>query len=90
MKTNLWDILSVLVITCTLVVLMVVLIIFVNPRSSINPFPPPTSVPTIDIPTSTPTLVRLPPTWTPTPSSIPTQRPTNTPMPVATQLIINP
>jgi len=84
MKTSVWDILSVLVLISTAVVIVVVFSIFGNPTSSINPFPPPTMIPTISIPTSTPTPVMLPPTWTPAPIITATPRPSSTPLPTPT------
>jgi len=51
-------------------------LVFVNPDSSLNPFPParPTEVAVVEVPTPT-----LPPTWTPTVTATPTLRPTATP-----------
>jgi hypothetical protein len=46
MKVSIWDVLSVLFITATVIVIVVVGIIFLNPDSSINPFPVPTIPPT--------------------------------------------
>ena len=83
-KIKIWDVFSILVLIGTLIVIFVVFSIFSNPSSSLNPFPPATLIPTIDIPTSTPTLVELPPTWTPTPYVEPTKRPTSTPYPTVT------
>ena len=89
MKMSIWDILSVLVLISAVIVIAVIGSIFTNPTSSINPFPPPTMVPTIDIPTSTPTFVRLPATWTPVPPvSTSTPRPTGTLPPTATLVSI--
>lgn len=88
MKMSVWDILSVLVLIGAVIVAAVVGTIFMNPYSSVNPFPPPTLVPTIDIPTSTPTPVRLPATWTPVPVLTETPRPTGTPFPTATLVSI--
>jgi len=86
MKLNIkiWDILSILVLIGTVVVVIVVLSIFSNPTSSLNPFPPATLIPTIDIPTPTPTSVRLPATWTPTVWFTPTPHSTSTPYPTST------
>jgi hypothetical protein len=84
MKTNIWDILSITVLIAAVVVAIIVLTIFVNPDSSVNPFPPPTAVPTIFIPSPTATDFQLPPTWTPAPYVQPTIRPTSTPFPTQT------
>ena len=87
----LWNILTVLVLLVTLIVGMVFLVIFLKPGVSFNIFPPPTEVvvPTVSVPTATPTsLIVLPPTWTPEatlePSATPTLRPTATPFPTDT------
>ncbi|MEA5077979.1 MAG: hypothetical protein VB013_05365 [Anaerolineaceae bacterium] len=88
MKLNVWDILSIIVLLAALIVFGVVLAIFANPTSSINPFPPATLPPTIDIPTSTATSVMLPPTWTPTVYFTPTPRPTSTMFPTETPLVL--
>jgi hypothetical protein len=91
----LWNILTVLVLIGALIVGMVVLVIFLKPQVSFNPFPPPTEVviPTISVPTPTPTSrIVLPPTWTPEatlePSATPTLRPTVTPFPSDTPAVL--
>lgn len=79
--TMVLNILTILVLLTTLCVGGIFLMIFLNPQSSLNPFPPPT-IPAL-IPTATviPTSgVKLPPTWTPTPPP----PPTNTPEPTYT------
>jgi len=88
MKISIWDILSVLVLIGAVIVIAIVASIFANPISSLNPFPPATLPPTIMIPTSTPTQVRLPSTWTPAPVISATPRPTSTPFPTATSFRI--
>jgi hypothetical protein len=88
-KLNAWDILSILVILGTVIMVIVMFSIFSDPTSSINPFPPATLPPTIYIPTSTLTPVRLPPTWTPTPWISPTMRPSSTPIPTNTPVVID-
>jgi hypothetical protein len=75
-----WNILTILVLITALCVGGIFLVIFLNPQSSLNPFPPP-AMPVL-IPTSTaiPTSgVQLPPTWTPTPPLPPTVTPTPEP-----------
>lgn len=75
-----WNILSVLVLITTLCVGGAFLMIFLNPQSNLNPFPPPTLPVLVPTSTPTPTLrALLPPTWTPTPPP-----PTNTPEPTYT------
>ncbi|HQM55311.1 MAG TPA: hypothetical protein PLX29_07485, partial [Anaerolineaceae bacterium] len=67
MKISIWDILTVVLLLTALVLLVVVMVIFIHPDSRINPFPFPSLPATIVIPTLTPTLLQMPPTWTPTP-----------------------
>ena len=88
MKLKVWDILSILVLISAVIVIAVVLAIFANPDSSLNPFPPPTLPPTISIPSATATLVQLPPTWTPTVAISLTPRPSSTPFPTSTPLVL--
>ncbi len=58
-------------------------VIFQNPYSFLNPFPPPTLATPLALPTASPTsIMALPPTWTATASLVPTH--TNTPRPSAT------
>ncbi|MCX6055837.1 MAG: hypothetical protein NTZ74_13180 [Chloroflexi bacterium] len=90
MKITFWDILTIAILITTAVVIVVVVGIFTNPDSQINPFPNPTLPPTIMVPTSTATLVSLPPTWTPTPRIDATPRPTSTMIPTATDFVIPP
>lgn len=89
MKLNIkiWDVLAILVLIATVVVVIVVMTIFNDPTSSLNPFPPATLIPTIDIPTPTPTSVRLPATWTPTVWITPTPHSTSTPFPTITPVV---
>lgn len=87
MKLSIWDILAITALAATLVIGIVVLAIFINPDSSINPFPVPTLPPTMAVPTSTATLVQLPPTWTPTPLPEITLKPTSTPIPTETPFV---
>ena len=78
-----WNILTILILLSTICVAAVFAVIFVNPYSGINPFPPPTLPAALTFPTATPTLsLVLPPTWTPKPTSEPTA--TSTPRPSAT------
>jgi hypothetical protein len=83
-RLSIWDILTIVTLVATLVVAIVVLSIFSNPDSSLNPYPWPTTIPTIFIPSPTATLRSLPPTWTPEPLVAPTTRPTSTPIPTWT------
>jgi len=75
MKVSFWDVLSILFLTATVILIAVVGILFLNPNSSLNPFPYPTMPPTINVPTLTQTPYTLPPTWTPTPQITATPNP---------------
>ena len=90
MKIKLWDVLSILGLISTLCIGAIVLMVFVNPNSGLNPFPPFTAIPTVAIPTSTPTLLQLPPTWTLTPeiNEAATLAPTQTPFPTNTSFVL--
>jgi len=88
MKMSIWDILTIVLIAAALIIGAVFLVIFVNPDSSVNPFPLPTLPPTVVIPTATATLVSLPPTWTPVPVIQMTKAPTSTPFPTETPFVL--
>jgi hypothetical protein len=77
-----WDILTLVVVVITLMLCSIFAMILANPYGGLNPFPPATPLPTMFIPTSTPTLPPLPATWTPTPTIEPTA--SNTPRPTIT------
>jgi hypothetical protein len=78
-----WNILTVLILLLTICVGLGFLMIFINPASAFNPFPPPTIPPTLGLPTITPTPFSvLPATWTPGPTQEPTV--TDTPRPTST------
>ena len=66
-KLTVWDVFTFLGLLGAVSLLIVFAQIFINPQVAFNPLPPPTMVPTLGIPTSTPTLKSLPPTWTPPP-----------------------
>lgn len=87
MKLSFWDFLAIAALAGALIIGIIVLTIFINPNSSVNPFPVPTYPPTMALPTSTATLVQLPPTWTPTPQVEITLRPTSTPIPTETPFV---
>ena len=85
-----WNTLTGVTILASLGVGAVFLMIFLNPNSSLNLFPPPTSPPALALPTFTPTPREvLPPTWTPLPTTEPTAtetfQPSSTPAPPATE-----
>lgn len=78
--------LTLAVLGATLVVGMIVLSLFVNPYTPMNPFPPPTLPPTLGPPTPTNTPeIYLPATWTATATWTPT--PTETPLPTNTPTV---
>ncbi len=79
----LWNLLTILVLVSAVCLLSLFIMIFVNPQSGLNPFPPPTVPAMLVLPTSTSTtLNELPPTWTPTVTGEPTS--TSTPRPTST------
>ena len=90
MKIKLWDVLSILGLLATCGVAAVVLSIFNNPNSTFNFFPPPTEIPTVDIPTATPTKLKMPATWTPTNNFqiTATLAETQTPLPSSTSFVL--
>ena len=84
---KLWNILTILVLVTILCVVSVFFLIFVDPYSNLNPFPPPTLFPSQVPPTATVTpRFTLIPSWTPT--NVITQSPGSpqtTPVPAATE-----
>jgi hypothetical protein len=96
MKLTIWDILAMITLFAVVVIGILFLLIFANPYSAVNPFPPPTVPPTLALPSLTHTPRSLPATWTPTPGGPEVQAPvtvpsdntglvaTSTPMPTAT------
>jgi hypothetical protein len=78
-----WSILTVLTLLLTVCVVMVFLIIYTNPKSSLNKFPPPTMPPPAQQPSETATdiVYELPPTWTPTFTVLPSATWTSPPSP---------
>lgn len=68
MKLSFWDIMASMVMLAGLALATIFINIFVNPYSFINPFPPPTPIATLDVPTLTPSQRALPDLWTLTPT----------------------
>lgn len=64
MKVSFWDILAVLGVLALCAVAAGLVMVFVNPQNPLNPFPPATLPARVIIPSDTPTLPRLPATWT--------------------------
>jgi hypothetical protein len=78
-----WNVLTVLVLLSVVCLAIIFFMVFINPNSGLNPFPPPTIPAALQFPTETPTpRGLLPPTWTPEPTNPPTETPT--PRPSAT------
>jgi hypothetical protein len=73
----LWNTLTAIFIIGSVLVAIYFALLFADPASSLNPYPPPTLPALVQLPTSTPTLVMLPPTWTPVPTTLP--QPSETP-----------
>jgi len=65
MKNTTWNILTILVLMGTCLMAGMVVQIYTNPATIFNPFQAPTMPATVEIPSSTPTLLSLPATWTP-------------------------
>jgi hypothetical protein len=84
-----WNVLTALVLAMTACVAGVFILFFTNPTNAFNPYPPPTMVAVVGLPTATVTSqVQLPATWTPPPRQEPTETPTllpsSTPIPTFT------
>lgn len=81
------NVLSVFVIVVWLIAVLVMLTVFVNPGSPVNPFPP-LKLPTyVIIPSATVTLRSLPPTWTVTVYAS-TLQPSSTMEPTSTGFVL--
>lgn len=82
------DIFSILLLVGSLCLGAYFLLVFMNPFTALNPFPPNTAIPPVFIPTETITPLGLDEAWTPTPTIQPTitstSRPTFTPLPTST------
>jgi hypothetical protein len=86
-SATIWNILTLFVLVGAVAAVSVFILIFINPQSSLNPFPPAPVPAALVIPSPTPTSIHnvLPPTWTPTVTSEPTA--TVTPGPSSTPTI---
>jgi hypothetical protein len=92
-----WYILTIVVLLGVVCISCQFVLIFTNPFSSLNPFPPPTATLPFVPPSNTPTIayaLSLPPTWTPTitmpATSSVTPTPTNTLPPTPTPITLTP
>jgi hypothetical protein len=72
-----WNLLSIVMVVLTLCACGFFFSVLTNPSSALNPFPPNTLVP--PPPTATITPLGFGPTWTPTPSIVPSETPTKRP-----------
>ena len=86
-----FDVITVAFVVLTVGVAGLVVLIINDPQTSINPLPPPTGLPIVDLPTLTPSVTPSAtptathtPTTTPTPSATPTA--TGTPLPTETPI----
>jgi hypothetical protein len=75
---RLWNLGTLVVLLCLVILVAVFALIFVNPQAVVNPYPPPTMPVALLLPSSTPTP--------PLPTAEPTQPPTATPSPTETPL----
>jgi len=82
---QMWDMLSILALIITACIVGYFAIIFINPDSAMNILRPGARGP--QLPTLTPTLIQLEPTWTASPTLETT--PTNTPRPTFTPFFTN-
>jgi cytoskeletal protein RodZ len=88
-NASMFDIITVVFVILTVAVLGVIVLIINDPNMALNPFPPPTAVPIVELPTLTPSPTVTPtatPTTTGTATATPsaTLPPTDTPPPTAT------
>jgi hypothetical protein len=85
-----WNVLTVLVLVTLLCVVSVFILIFINPNSSLNPFPPSTMNPALATATATVTpRFTLVPSWTPTNAiTQPSDPSTATSIPVPAQSVV--
>lgn len=98
--TGIFDAITILFVSLTVAVIALVVLLLDNPNSPLNPFPPPTVAPVLQLPTltpsatptATPTVTYTPsvtptPTATFTPTDTPTPTPSATPTATPTQVI---
>jgi hypothetical protein len=73
-----WNVLTAIFIIISLIAISYFGLLFADPKTSLNPFPPPTIPALIQLPTNTPTVIQMPATWTltATATSVPTSTPT--------------
>ena len=93
MKLQFWDILAIIFLLAAIMAGVVFGMIYADPYSSLNPFPPPTVPALLVLPTLTPTpLYRIPATWTatllPGVGITDTLRPSATALPTSTGFLL--
>jgi len=93
MKLQFWDVLAIIFLLAAIFAGVVFGMIYADPYSSLNPFPPPTLPALLVLPTSTLTpQYRIPATWTatlrPGVGITDTLRPSSTPLPTSTGFIV--
>lgn len=91
-KEVLWNFLTALIVVGMIAVFIIIALIYINPRSALNPFPPPTPVPTLAL-TQPPAPTALPPAATATPpvsQSTRTSAPTQPNQPTPTAILATP
>lgn len=91
MKFSIWDAFSIMLLLGIAVLILLFGAIFMDPASAYNPFPLPTPIPTVFVPTATPTLRSLPGYQSPTAPATATPaglRATSTPQPSRTSFVL--
>lgn len=83
MKPSIWDILAIVTLLAVFALFAIYASVFANPNMALNPFPPPTDIPTLALPTATASPRALPATWTPLPNG---QEGNSTLVPSATEM----
>ena len=84
-REKMWNIATIFVLALIPVLVAIYILIYFQPQSSLNPFPPSEeSILNVVAPGETPTQKSLPPTWTPTPSLTPEPTETAQPTPETT------
>ncbi len=66
MRSSAWNVFTYGALLLWIALIVILLIIFIDPSSALNPFPPATLPAGVVIPSATATFRQLPPTWTPT------------------------
>ena len=92
-KNAFWNALSLIVFMSIIGVIAFFTLIFLNPYTNLNPFPPPTLPAALNLPTFTPTYAQFPATWTPGVSDQqggqPNLLPSSTPLASPTMVVLN-